>query len=95
MPKSAKGKPVMACSCGHTSSSGGVVELRERGAEKGPIVPIIDEQALPALPLTEKECPKCGHAKAFWWTKQTRAADEPETSFFKCEKCSHTWREYR
>jgi DNA-directed RNA polymerase subunit M len=31
---------------------------------------------------------------AYFWTQQTRGADEPETRFFKCTKCSHTWREY-
>ena len=46
-------------------------------------------------PITEAECPECGHNKAFYWSKQTRAGDEPETNFFKCEKCKHQWRDYR
>jgi transcription factor S len=45
-------------------------------------------------PLVNKPCKKCEHKKAFYWTKQTRAADEDETQFFKCEKCKHQWREY-
>jgi transcription factor S len=45
-------------------------------------------------PLVHKECPKCKHKKAFYWTKQTRAADEDETQFFKCENCKRQWREY-
>jgi len=43
---------------------------------------------------TEAECPKCGHREAFYWIVQTRAADEAPTRFYKCVKCSHTWREY-
>jgi DNA-directed RNA polymerase subunit M len=39
-------------------------------------------------------CEKCGNNAAYFWTQQTRAADEPETRFFKCTKCKHTWREY-
>ena len=45
-------------------------------------------------PLTEAECPKCHNKKARYWTQQTRAGDEPETKFYKCEKCKHVWRDY-
>ncbi len=54
----------------------------------------IIEKEIETLPLTDAECPKCSHKKAFFWTIQTRAADEPETRFYKCEKCKHIWREY-
>ena len=47
------------------------------------------------LPLTDKECAKCEHGRAYWWLQQTRSADEPPTQFFRCEKCKHTWREYK
>ncbi|MBS3079800.1 transcription factor S [Candidatus Pacearchaeota archaeon] len=40
-------------------------------------------------------CVKCKHPEAYFWTKQTRSADEAETKFYKCKKCDHTWREYR
>ena len=46
------------------------------------------------LATVKEDCPKCGHSKAFWWEEQTRASDEPETSFFRCVSCKHTWREY-
>ncbi|MGB9785019.1 MAG: transcription factor S [Fervidicoccaceae archaeon] len=39
-------------------------------------------------------CPKCGHNEVYYWTMQTRAADEPPTRFYKCAKCGHVWREY-
>ena len=45
------------------------------------------------LPLTDEVCPQCKHHRAFWWTKQMRASDEPETKFLKCEKCKYTWRD--
>ncbi len=46
------------------------------------------------LPTFEVECQKCGNKLAEWWLRQTRGADEPETRFFRCTKCRHTWREY-
>jgi len=45
-------------------------------------------------PKVDIECPKCEHKKAYFWSLQTRAADEGETRFYKCVKCSHRWRDY-
>lgn len=46
------------------------------------------------LPTASVECPSCGHYKAYWVLRQTRAADEPETRIYRCVKCGHSWREY-
>jgi DNA-directed RNA polymerase subunit M len=46
-------------------------------------------------PQVEIKCPKCKNRKAYFWTMQTRAADESETKFYKCTACKHTWRVYR
>ena len=54
-----------------------------------------DKKEFETDPLTDVECPKCGHSKARFFTKQTRASDEPETQFFKCEKCAYKWRDYK
>jgi DNA-directed RNA polymerase subunit M len=40
------------------------------------------------------DCEKCGNNEAVWWMLQTRSADEPTTQFYRCIKCSHTWRNY-
>lgn len=45
-------------------------------------------------PKIKIPCEKCGNNVAYYWTQQTRGADEPETRFFKCTKCTYTWREY-
>ena len=44
---------------------------------------------------TEAECPKCSHKKAFFMQIQTRSADEPMTTFYKCcsPTCGHRWRD--
>ena len=47
------------------------------------------------MPVVAEVCTKCGNKTAYFWTAQTRSADEAETKFFKCTKCKHTWREYR
>jgi transcription factor S len=56
---------------------------------------VIDaDKSLDTLPTTSIECPKCKNNNAFWWMLQTRSADEATTQFFRCTKCSHTWRNY-
>lgn len=39
-------------------------------------------------------CDECGHEEAWYTIKQTGAADEPPTRFFKCKECGHRWRGY-
>ena len=39
-------------------------------------------------------CEECGHGVAWYTIKQTGAADEPPTRFFKCKQCGNRWREY-
>ena len=43
---------------------------------------------------SDVHCDECGHGKAWYTIKQTGAADEPPTRFFKCQECGHRWREY-
>ncbi|XP_065844239.1 DNA-directed RNA polymerase III subunit RPC10-like [Oscarella lobularis] len=44
---------------------------------------------------TEEPCPKCHHPRAYFMQMQTRSADEPMTTFYKCcnAECSHRWKE--
>lgn len=42
---------------------------------------------------TEATCPKCSHKKAYFFQLQTRSADEPMTTFFRCVQCAHRWKE--
>lgn len=39
-------------------------------------------------------CDDCGHNVAYYTIKQTGAADEPPTRFFKCVECGNRWRDY-
>ena len=40
------------------------------------------------------DCEKCHNKEGVSWTFQPRSADEPETKFYRCTKCNHTWRDY-
>ena len=91
MPKDVNKKRVMACSCGYRSGSGDF-SIAETVKSKEKRLEVVEEQE--TLPITDAQCPKCGHPKAYYWMKQTRAADEAETRFFRCEKCRNAWRDY-
>ncbi|KAL8581363.1 hypothetical protein ACOMHN_034441 [Nucella lapillus] len=44
---------------------------------------------------TAATCPKCRHDRAYFQMLQTRSADEPMTTFYKCcsMTCGHNWKE--
>jgi DNA-directed RNA polymerase subunit M/transcription elongation factor TFIIS len=37
------------------------------------------------------KCPKCSNMRTFSYSKQTRSADEPMTTFAQCMGCKHKW----
>lgn len=82
--------------CGYSSKGKVKLKTSEKIEEKKQITVISekDSEVHPVIEL-ENKCEKCGNKKAYFWTMQTRSTDEAETKFFKCTKCSHTWREYK
>lgn len=50
---------------------------------------------LSSPPLPAEPCPKCEHPRAYFMQIQTRSADEPMTTFYKCcnAQCGHRWRD--
>lgn len=94
MPKTVGKQKVIACRCGYKSEETKQLEIKETRVDKGHEMTIIDENEGEAMPEVDEECPKCKNKKSYFWLAQTRAGDEPETRFFKCTKCKHTWREY-
>lgn len=84
-----------ACaSCGHKPKKKPKIESSEKIVQKE-VVAIVKEAEQNVYPIVHIDCPKCDSKKAYFWTTQTRSADESETKFYKCAKCSHTWRVYR
>ncbi len=92
-PKDKGGKKVLFCSCGYSKAPAEEANtaIKETVPPKKKIEVIENIEMNPKM---RTRCEKCGHGVAYFWTQQTRGADEPETRFFKCEKCSYTWREY-
>jgi len=96
-PTKKKDTVVLVCNkCGKQTNvdKGKEFKLKETiEHEPFEVIPVVDDSA-ESLPITDIECPECGHKKAGWWTQQTRSSDEPETRFYRCMKCKKTWREY-
>ena len=93
-PKKIGTKTVQACSCGYTNESKEKATISEKIEQKEEKIEVM-ESTDNILPIAEHvECPKCKNDKAYYWLKQTRAGDEPETKFFKCTECKYTWRDY-
>lgn len=80
--------------CGYSEKGIKVAkQLKSEGSST--TINVLDENGKnDALPVINIECAKCGHNEAVWWMLQTRSADEPTTQFYRCVKCSYTWRNY-
>ena len=79
------------CSYTKTPEEGDKMKVSEK-VNTGKKVEVVEN--INIYPKVRATCSKCGNDQAYYWTQQTRSADEPETRFFKCTKCNHTWREY-
>ena len=80
--------------CNYSAKGKVKIQSTEHLNGKGREQVAVKKKETNVTPVTSAICPKCGHKEAYFWTAQTRAADEAETRFFKCVKCRHTWREY-
>ncbi len=92
MPSRKEGKKITLCKCGYSSKE--ITPSLKETIKKSPSTLGVVKNEASTLPKTEAECPKCSHKTAFYWMMQTRAADEGETKFLKCESCNYTWRDY-
>lgn len=98
-PSKKGGKRVYVCpSCGYiveaTIRSGIYVGSIDNSRRiKKEIVVVGEEASLSKV--SGVKCPNCGFNEAYWWMVQTRSADEAPTTFYKCVRCGHVWRDYR
>lgn len=94
------GKKLFACKCGYQMEIEENIEEIEKEIKKKKkaldknFIIVSNEDKISLHPIVLKICPKCGYKEAEAWQVQTRSADEPSTSFFRCVKCKQTWREY-
>jgi DNA-directed RNA polymerase subunit M len=96
-PKKERDKVILECSCGYKSSGSSADSAsfkEEKKVNKDEAEFAVVDKEIETLPITKEECPNCGNNEAYFWTHQTRGADEPETKFLRCTKCKHTWRDY-
>ena len=98
--KNENGKSYLACRCGYEEELivnhddiKKEVEKKNNALNENLIV-VTEQDKVSVHPIVTTVCPKCGSKQAEAWQEQTRSADEPSTSFFKCTKCKFTWREY-
>lgn len=90
-----KGDEITCPNCGEPQKAKTEIKLTEK-IKKAEEKEVMDTDNQTEIhPITDAECPECKSPKAYYWTKQTRAGDEPETQFFKCVECAHQWRDYR
>lgn len=92
--KKQRDRKVLECrSCGYVEKSQESMKIKEKSEISK--IEVVDASAEEnTLPKVNIKCPKCGNNEAYFWTVQTRASDEPETKFYRCTKCKHTWRDY-
>ncbi|MHA1339035.1 MAG: transcription factor S [Promethearchaeota archaeon] len=93
-----EGKVVLRCGCGYSKPYTGNTkkkkfsEYRKKQLAKKTLV--INKVGEATNPTTTIECPKCGYMTAEYFQMQTRSADEPPTTFYRCLKCNNRWRKY-
>lgn len=51
------------------------------------------EQKLRTFPTIRIKCSRCENNLAYVWMVQVRKLDESSTQFFRCTRCSYTFRE--
>ncbi len=89
--KTVDDKKILGCSCGYSDKENKKINLELK--EKSKDIEILDAEELDVRDIVDEECPKCGHPKAYGWTRQIGPSDEPEDNVFRCVKCGHGWRE--
>ncbi len=93
--KKGNSKSVLSCpKCDYTESSSKDTKKGKKEEIKSELNVLAENEGKETLSTIKIDCEKCGNNEAVWWMLQTRSADEPTTQFYRCIKCSHTWRNY-
>ncbi len=89
-----KNKKYRCAKCNFSPKGHVKIEATEK-LEKSQKIGVLKDKESNVFPVISAVCSKCGNREAYFWIVQMRAGDEAETRFFRCTKCSHTWRESR
>ncbi len=77
--------------CNYVAKGKVNLEMKEEVNERVEIA-VVDEKKDNPNPITDFPCKKCGHKRAYFWIRQMRSGDEPESKFYECVKCKNTTR---
>lgn len=77
--------------CNYVAKGKVDLEMKEEVNERIEIG-IVDEKKDNPNPITDFQCRKCKNKKAYFWIRQMRSGDEPESKFYECTKCKNTTR---
>ncbi|KAF6003145.1 hypothetical protein CCYA_CCYA09G2739 [Cyanidiococcus yangmingshanensis] len=55
--------------------------------------PLLLGTETPGQETSQVRCERCGARRASFYQLQTRSADEPMTTFYRCLECGNQWRE--
>ena len=91
-PKEKAGKKILYCSCGFTKQPEEESAAMTENVEAAKKIEVVEK--VEVLPKMRLKGEKCENDVVYFWSVQTRGADEPEARFFRRTKCNHTWREY-
>ena len=86
-----KTKRVGCPKCDYVATGKVDMEMREEVNVKTGVA-VVDEKESNVNPVTDWDCKKCKGKRAYFWIRQMRSGDEPESKFYKCVKCGKTTR---
>ena len=85
-------KTKMGCPrCNYVAKGKINMEIKEE-VKEAVVVAVVNEKQGEVHPITDFDCRACGHKKSYFWIRQMRSGDEPESKFYKCVKCKNTVR---
>ena len=74
--------------CNYSAKGKVNMEVKEEITDRS-VVEVVSEKEADIHPVTGYDCKKCGNKKSYFWIRQMRAGDEPESKFYKCVKCKN------
>jgi len=77
--------------CNYIAKGNVNMEIKEEVNEKVEVA-VVDEKKSNIKTITDWNCNKCNSKKAYFWIRQMRSGDEPESKFYECVKCGKTTR---
>ena len=87
-----KKKKNFGCSrCNYMTKGKIDMKIKEKINENTPVA-VVNEKEAEIYPITDYKCEKCKNKKAYFWIRQMRSGDEPESKFYKCTKCKNVVR---